>query len=99
MVPQRPIFLLSSIDPGGFPHAMRAGDWKIRASRDFRRLEIYNLKNDPYECVNRAEFKPEQRKALLATLKKSVVEMLAEHPAWADRDTDWDAHDPNNQPH
>jgi arylsulfatase A len=97
--PTRPIFLFSSIDPGGFPYAMRVGDWKIRASRDFRKCELYNLKNDPNEAVNRAEFKPEQRKTLLAKLKKSVVEMSSEYPAWADRDTDWDAHDPENQPH
>ena len=96
--PTRPIFLFSSIDPSGFPYAMRVGDWKIRASRDFRRCELYNLKNDPNETVNRAEFKPEQRKTLLAKLKKSVVEMSSEYPAWADRDTDWDAHDPENQP-
>jgi len=97
--PTRPIFLFSSIDPGGFPYAMRVGDWKIRASRDFRKCELYNLKNDPNEAVNRAEFKPEQRKTLLAKLKKSVVEMSSEYLAWADRDTDWDAHDPENQPH
>lgn len=97
--PSRPIFLLSTIDPGGFPYAMREGPWKIRASRDFRRCELYNLENDPYETVNRAEFKPEQRKALLAALKKSVIEMSSEYPAWADRDTDWDAHDPEHQPH
>ena len=96
--PTRPIFLFSSIDPSGFPYAMRVGDWKIRASRDFRRYELYNLKSDPNETVNRAEFKPEQRKTLLAKLKKSVVEMSSEYPAWADRDTDWDAHDPENQP-
>ena len=96
--PTRPIFLFSSIDPSGFPYAMRVGDWKIRASRDFRRCELYNLKNDPNETVNRAEFKPEQRKTLLTKLKKSVVEMSSEYPAWGDRDTDWDAHDPENQP-
>ena len=96
--PTRPIFLFSSIDPSGFPYAMRVGDWKIRASRDFRRYELYNLKSDPNETVNRAEFKPEQRKTLLAKLKKSVVEMSSEYPAWGDRDTDWDAHDPENQP-
>ena len=96
--PTRPIFLFSSIDPSGFPYAMRVGDWKIRASRDFRRYELYNLKSDPNETVNRAEFKPEQRKTLLTKLKKSVVEMSSEYPAWADRDTDWDAHDPENQP-
>ena len=96
--PTRPIFLFSSIDPSGFPYAMRVGDWKIRASRDFRRYELYNLKSDPNETVNRAEFKPEQRKTLLTKLKKSVVEMSSEYPAWGDRDTDWDAHDPENQP-
>jgi arylsulfatase A len=96
---ERPIFLFSSNEPGGLPFAMRLGEWKILASRDFRRCELYRLSNDPHETVDRSTFLPQQVARLLPMLKRTVTEMQAGYPPWADRDTDWDHVNPNRQFH
>jgi arylsulfatase A len=96
---ERPIFLFSSNEPSGLPFAMRLGEWKILASRDFRRCELYRLSNDPHETVDRSTFLPQQVARLLPMLKKTVTEMQAEYAPWKDRDTDWDLTNPNQQFH
>lgn len=99
MEAERPIFLFSSSDPGGLPYAMRQGPWKILASRDFRRCELYLLSDDPHETVDRSTFKPKEVARLLPKLKMLVTEMQAEYAPWSDRDTDWDPINPNQQFH
>ena len=64
--------------------AIRSGDWKLIEFFEDRRLELYNLANDPYETENLASKNPEKAQVLLKQLKawrKSVgAQMMTPNP-------------------
>jgi len=51
--------------------AVRVGDWKLRTRGG---IELFNMRNDPFERFNRAEDKPE----IVSRLKQRMKEMASE---------------------
>jgi len=66
-----PLFWRTHIAPPESHAAMRIGDWKIIASQDLRRFQLYNIQNDWKEENNLAAEMPEK----LATMKKQFLEV------------------------
>lgn len=62
--------------------AMRDGDWKLLASRDFKNLELYNLKADPQEKTNLRENEPERFVTMRKRLEALNAEIEKEGPDW-----------------
>lgn len=66
------------------PHkiAMREGDWKLLATRDFASLELYNLRRDPGEQHDLAAEEPERRDRMAARLKRLHDDIAATGHQW-----------------
>ncbi|GAB2529217.1 sulfatase family protein [Spirosoma aerophilum] len=68
LTPERPVFFIRR--EGGIEYsgktidAVRLGDWKLLQDSPYSPLELYNLKDDPQEKVNRAADRPEEFKQL-----------------------------------
>jgi arylsulfatase A len=62
--------------------ALRDGDWKLLASRDFTNFELYNLKADPEEMTNLREKEPERFAAMRKRLESLNAEIEKEGPDW-----------------
>jgi arylsulfatase A-like enzyme len=64
---QRPLYWVA---PGWRSRAVRVGDWKLIASGEGenRKVEIFNLVQDPQEATNLAQQEPGKLKELLAVL-------------------------------
>ncbi|MBL8231982.1 MAG: sulfatase-like hydrolase/transferase [Bryobacterales bacterium] len=74
-LPARDLFWtrLEGVAFAGNPiHAVRRGDWKLVHNTPFTPLELYNLKNDPYERTDLAKANPKMRNDLAAALMKHV---------------------------
>jgi arylsulfatase A-like enzyme len=66
---------------GGAPSgAVRDGDWKLIEWLEDGGLELYDLKNDPYEMNNLAAREPARVKALRARLQAWRAEVGAKYP-------------------
>ena len=68
--------------PNNLHMAIRDGDWKILASQDFSKVELYNLKADPKEATERSEKEPERLAAMTKRLKEVTAEVEKEGPDW-----------------
>jgi arylsulfatase A len=68
--------------PHGLHMAMRQGDWKILASEDQTRHELYNIVKDPQEATELSAKEPDLFTAMKATLRKLNAEIEAEGPDW-----------------
>ncbi|MDX9755588.1 MAG: sulfatase-like hydrolase/transferase [bacterium] len=55
--------------------ALRQGEWKILVTPDGTGVELYNLREDPCEQVNRAQSEPTRTTSLLAELKAIHTEI------------------------
>lgn len=77
-----PLYWRLGMAPHGLHVAMRRGPWKILASEDLTRFELYNLEEDPAESRELSEREPER----LAAMKKELAELHraveAEGPDW-----------------
>ena len=62
--------------------ALRDGDWKLLATADLSRFELYNLKADRAETDNLADAETDRVAALAARLKKLHAEIKREGPSW-----------------
>jgi arylsulfatase A len=62
--------------------AMRDGDWKLLASPNLKRFELYNLAADRAEKTNLAQKEPERLAAMKAKLEKLHAEIENEGPDW-----------------
>ena len=60
--------------------AVRKGDYKLIEFYQDKRLELYNLKNDPSEKTNLAETTPDKVKELKQMLDKWKRDVNAEEP-------------------
>ena len=68
--------------PHGLHMAMRDGDYKILASTDQTKFELYNIAKDPQETDELSTEEPERFAAMKAALRKLNTEIEAEGPDW-----------------
>ena len=62
--------------------AMRDGDWKLLASPNLKRFELYNIASDRAEKTNLVEKETERFTAMKAKLEKVHAEVEKEGPDW-----------------
>jgi arylsulfatase A len=62
--------------------ALRDGDWKLLASRDFSHVELYNLRADPQEKRDLAAKEAARSGTMRETLAKLNAEIEREGPDW-----------------
>jgi arylsulfatase A len=62
--------------------AMRQGDWKILASQDFKKFELYNLKDDPKETTDLKDTEKDRFEKMQKELKALNEEIEKEGPDW-----------------
>ena len=62
--------------------ALRDGDWKLLASRDFKHLELYDLRSDPRETTDRKAQEPARFQAMRRRLELLNAEVEREGPDW-----------------
>lgn len=62
--------------------ALRDGDWKLLAARNFTNFELYNLKDDPQEKTDLKEKEPERLATMRQQLEKLNAEIEKEGPDW-----------------
>ncbi len=78
----RPLYWRCAIARTPIKTAMRIGDWKIVATEDLGRMELYDLKNDPHEQTDLATTNPAKFAELKSALEKLNAEIEAEGPKW-----------------
>ena len=83
------LFWRLDMAPENLQMAFRQGDWKLLASRDLVKFELYNLKADPTESTNLKDVERERFQAMRAQLEARNAEMENEGPDW------WKRLDPN----
>lgn len=62
---------------------VRSGDWKLIYYYEDRNIELFNLKEDPYETHDVAEEYPEVRNAIYAKLVDWIQQTNAPMPSLA----------------
>ena len=62
--------------------ALRDGDWKLLASGDFKHLELYDLRSDPRETLDRKAQEPARFQAMRRRLESLNAEVEREGPDW-----------------
>jgi arylsulfatase A-like enzyme len=55
-------------------HALRQGDWKLLQNNPYQALELYNLKEDPFEKNNLAQKEPDRVRKMNDVLMKHIQE-------------------------
>jgi arylsulfatase A len=77
-----PLFWRLHMAPHNLHLAMRQGDWKVLASADFAKTELYNLKDDPRETTDLSD----REKERFARMKQELMALNAridkEGPDW-----------------
>lgn len=77
-----PMYWRLGMAPGGMHIAMRDGDWKLLATEDFSKVELYNLKDDPKESTDLAAKDTERTTAMTKRLRDLDAEIVKEGPDW-----------------
>ncbi|MCS6897274.1 MAG: sulfatase-like hydrolase/transferase, partial [Nitrospira sp.] len=84
VVRPRPLFWrLDMAPPAENLHlALRQGNWKLLASRDFKYFELYDLAADPRETTDRKHMDPERFRSMRRDLEALNAEIEKEGPDW-----------------
>jgi len=77
-----PLYWRLGMAPHGLHLAMRKGDWKILASEDLARFELYDVKADPQEKADLREREPGRFEAMRKELVELNAQVEAEGPDW-----------------
>jgi arylsulfatase A len=77
-----PLYWRLNMAPNNLHMALRDGDWKILASQDFSKVELYNLKDDPKEATDLSDKDTEHLTAMTKRLKDLTAEIEKEGPDW-----------------
>ncbi|MBA4191763.1 MAG: N-acetylgalactosamine-6-sulfatase [Planctomycetaceae bacterium] len=77
-----PLYWRLNMAPNNLHIAMRDGDWKLLASEDFTKLELYNLKTDAKEADGAGDREPERLAAMTKRLKELNAGIEKEGPDW-----------------
>ncbi len=77
-----PLYWRLDMAPHGLHMALRQGDWKLIASRDLGRFELYNLKDDPKETTDLREEEPDRFASLRRELTALNARVEEEGPDW-----------------
>ncbi len=77
-----PLYWRLNMAPNNLHMALRDGDWKLIASQDFKKIELYNLKADPKEATEQSAREPERLAAMTKRLKELNAEIEKEGPDW-----------------
>ena len=77
-----PLYWRLNMAPNNLHLAMRDGDWKLLASEDFAKVELYDLKADPKEATDLSERETERTAAILKRLKALNADIEKEGPDW-----------------
>jgi arylsulfatase A len=85
----QPLYWRLNMAPNNLHVALRDGDWKILASQDLSKFELYNLKADPKETKDLKEAEPARFEAMKKALAVHHQAVEAEGPDW------WKRYSPN----
>jgi arylsulfatase A-like enzyme len=77
-----PLYWRLGMAPHGLHIALRKGDWKLLASQDLKKFELYNLKDDPKETTDLRGKEPKRFEALRKELTALNAQVEAEGPDW-----------------
>jgi arylsulfatase A len=77
-----PLYWRLNMAPNNLHMALRDGDWKLLASQDFSKIELYNLHADPKEEAELGAREPERLAAMTKQLKALNAEIEKEGPDW-----------------
>ncbi|MBA4190395.1 MAG: N-acetylgalactosamine-6-sulfatase [Planctomycetaceae bacterium] len=77
-----PLYWRLNMAPNNLHMALRDGDWKILASQDFSKVELYNLKADSKEATDLSGKETERLAAMTKRLKELNAEVEKEGPDW-----------------
>jgi arylsulfatase A len=77
-----PLYWRLGMATDGLHVAMRRGPWKILASEDLSRFELYNLEEDPSESRELSAREPERFETLMKELLALHRSIEAEGPDW-----------------
>lgn len=66
----------------GLHMALRDGDWKVLASQDLKKFELYNLKDDPKETTDLKDKETERFERMRKALEAVNAEVEKEGPDW-----------------
>lgn len=78
----RPLYWRCAIARSPIKTAMRIDDWKIVATENLSRMELYDLKTDPHETTDLSTKNPARFAEMKAELMKLNAEIEAEGPKW-----------------
>lgn len=79
---EQPLYWRNHLAPQEFRVGLRIGDWKIIASDDLTKFELYNIAKDPTETTNLAEAEPDRFTELKSRLIEHDAAVLKEGPDW-----------------
>jgi arylsulfatase A len=79
---KQPLYWRLNMAPNNLHIAMRDGDWKILASQDFSKVELYNLKTDRNEQTELSQKEPARFAAMTTRLKEHTAAIEREGPDW-----------------
>lgn len=77
-----PLYWRLNMAPNNLQMAIRDGDWKLLASQDFSKLELYNLKADPKESNDLSTKEAERLAVMTGRLKEFNAQVEKEGPDW-----------------
>jgi arylsulfatase A len=77
-----PLYWRLNMAPNNLHIAMRQGDWKIIASRDLMKMELYNIKDDPKEATDLRGREKDRFEAMRKDLTLLNAQIEAEGPDW-----------------